>query len=147
MNRLYKAWWNFKIATRVVLLWYVVFAFLGWLIWVGIDYAGLPSVAKMVVLVPLVGAFLWKVGPKLHTKLPLTEEQIKQKKQKEKERTLIPSGNTNVIGTKCRNCGKSIAYSHEIEGGQPHTCSRCGEPLPDQQKAIDIAWGDEDDEW
>ena len=148
MNRLYKAWWNFKIAFRVVLLWYIVFALLGWLILFGIDQFGVPSVAKTVVLVPLAGAFLWKVVPKLRSKLPLTEEQIKQKKEKEKERTLIPSGNVDVIGVTCDNCGNRL-LSHEIQGGQPYTCGHCGNVLNNQMKAGDEAWAtwDDEDDW
>jgi len=156
MNTLKEYWWGCKFALRTYILWYIAFSTGVGLLVYAIDFVGGGDVVKTLVVLPLTGIFLLKVGQKLRTQWPPSEEKIKGDKKRQQfggssrrsrpNRSSYGSG-VDVIGYKCENCGKRLDDDWKIVlTSQGYTCENCDHRLKNQTKAGIVQGSSEEDD-
>jgi DNA-directed RNA polymerase subunit RPC12/RpoP len=144
MTTVERYWSGVKFALRTAILWVIVFATgLGLVMYV-VDFAGGDDVVKTLVFLSLTGVFLLKLGGKLKSQWPPSEERPQQSGES--------SGGSSggVMGYECENCGKTLYDDLDVSAlSSGYACGNCGHYLDDQVEA-DIrfgeeVWDDEDD--
>jgi DNA-directed RNA polymerase subunit RPC12/RpoP len=162
MNRLKKYWWGFKFALRTFILWYIAFGIgIGMILYI-IDSAGGGDIAKTLVVLPLTGVFLWKVGAKIKLQWPPSEEKIKKEKNRTLTSLLSSSGGGrhssrtsrssrgsggSVKGYTCENCGTTLYDDWKIVlTSQGYSCENCNARLENQTEAAIVHGEREEDD-
>lgn len=145
MNRLQRYWWNFLTAVVLFWKWTAVFFILSVAIWIVLRLLKPPNILEGIAWLVLLVGFYWKVGANLWDTLPLTEEEIRKKRNGGLSEKARRQRGVGVPGY-CHNCQVSVSPKNIDENGMH---KKCGESVrvgktTDDDWFWDPIW---DDEW
>lgn len=142
MNILQRYWWNLKTAVALVWYWIAVFFILSVASVIVFRLINPPDILEGIVGLVLIAGFYWKAGAALWNNLPLTEEDIREKRNVDSDSEHRHKG----VPGYCHHCQVSVVPQSIDENGMHKKCGesvQVGETTDD-----DILWDPMwDDEW